>query len=65
MIYCAMCSDALLERTIEGHKVLLCSLCGAIYVQTSPGNYRYVGTTNGNQKLRELLAYIDGEGVIT
>lgn len=59
MIYCAMCSAPLLERTVSEHKILLCSLCGALYVQTGERKYRYAGTTRGNQQLRELLAFID------
>jgi hypothetical protein len=27
--------------------------------QIEPRKYRYVGTTHGNQQLRELLAFID------
>lgn len=59
MKYCVMCSTALLERTVDNQKVLLCTSCGAILTELSEGRYRYVGTTQGNQQLRELLVTID------
>lgn len=61
MIDCVTCCAALLERTVSGHKVLLCPGCGNIFVQIpgSENRYRYAGTTHGNQYLRELLAFID------
>lgn len=59
MTYCVMCSTPMLERTVSGHKVLLCSSCGAMLLQVGENKYKYMGTTHGNQQLRELLAVID------
>ncbi len=61
--YCAVCSTALMERSVKGHKILLCSSCGAMFVQPDEfaSIYRYAGTTNGSQQLRELLSTIDKE----
>lgn len=59
MIYCAMCEAALMERTLMKHSVLLCPLCGAIFESTGENTYRLVGTTGGNQLMRELLDITD------
>lgn len=61
MIYCAQCTGAVMKRTLFGSTVLLCPNCGAIYEQTGERKYRYVGSTKGNQQLRELLPYTDEE----
>jgi hypothetical protein len=54
-----MCRAAVFERTVQGYVILLCASCGAMYVKLSENKYRYVGTTHGNQQLREILAVID------
>lgn len=59
MRYCVMCGTAMLERTVDNEKVLMCSMCGMTLKQIGENSYKYIGTTHGNQQLRELLATID------
>lgn len=59
MIHCTRCTTVLMERTLCESKLLLCPMCGNIYEKIKDNHYRYIGTTQGNRNMKELLPITD------
>lgn len=55
MTYCITCGNALTETTFNGHKVLVCTFCGAVVVDTG-GSYKYGGSFGGSVPARRFIS---------
>lgn len=63
-VRCAVCNYRLSrgDKVTQDTELLLCTNCGRAYAQINRDNvtiYKYLGITNGNNEIREILSLED------